>query len=56
MDNQKHQTELLETTTTTLNNISSLQLHPNNKLNLYNEYLLSKLTCHLTIADIDETG
>ena len=52
MNNQKHKEELLETTTTTLNNISKLPLHPNNKLNLYSKYFLSKLSWYLTITDI----
>ena len=30
MNSQKHKAELLETTTTTLNNINKLPLHPNN--------------------------
>ena len=44
MNNPKHKTELLETTTTTFNNVNKLLLHPNNKLNLYSKYLLSKLS------------
>ena len=54
MNNQKHK-EQLEITTTMLNNINKLPLHPNNKLNLYSKYLLRKLPWHLTIADISET-
>ena len=52
MNSQKHKEELSETTTTTLNYIDTLPLFPNNKLNLYSKYLLSKLSWHLTIADI----
>ena len=55
IDNQKHKAELLETTTTVLNNINKVPLHPNNKLNLCSKYLLSKLLWHLTITDIPET-
>ena len=55
MDNQKHKAELLETTTTILNNINKLPLHPNNKLDLYRKYLLIKLSWHLTKADIPTT-
>ena len=40
----RNKEELLETTTTTLNNINKLPLHPNNKLNLYSKYLLSELS------------
>ena len=54
MNNQKHKEELLETATTTLNNISKPPFHPNNKLSLYSKYLLSKLLWHLTIADIPD--
>ena len=55
MDNEKHKAELLETTTTTLNNINKLPLHPNNKLDWYDQYLLIKLSWHLTKADIPST-
>ena len=43
INNQKHKEELLETTTTSLNNIDKLPLHPNNKLSLCSKYFLSKL-------------
>ena len=55
INNQKYKEELLETTTTTLSNINKLPVHSKNKLNLYSKYLLSKLSWHLTIADIPET-
>ena len=55
LNNQKYRAELLETTTTTLNNINKLHLHPYNKLNLYSKYLLNRLSWHLIIADIPET-
>ena len=43
LNNQKHKKELLESTTTNLNNIDKLPLHSNSKLTLYSKYLLSKL-------------
>ena len=55
MDNQKHKDELLQITTQIKDRINSLPLHPKNKVWLYSQYLMSKLSWHLTIADIDQT-
>ena len=55
MDNQKHKDELLQITTQIMDRINSLPLHPKNKVWLYSQYLMSKLSWHLTIADIDQT-
>ena len=38
-----------------MDRINSLPLHPKNKVWLYSQYLMSKLSLHLTIADIDQT-
>ena len=50
MDSSYHKLELVSNTKEFLEKISSLPLHPRNKLLLYN-YVLSKLAWHLTIAD-----
>ena len=46
MDNNYHKLELVSNTKEFLENISSLPLHPKNKLLLYNNYVLSKLAWH----------
>ena len=55
MSNQVHKTELSHVVTSTLNTIDSLPLHPKNKLLLYNRYLLSKISWHLTVCDLSKT-
>ena len=55
-DNNYHKLELVSNTKEFLEKISSLPLHPRNKLLLYNNYVLSKLACHLTIADLGLTS
>ena len=51
MDNSYHKLKLVSNTKEFLERISSLPLHPRNKLLLYNNYVLSKLARHLTIED-----
>ena len=55
MDNKKHKEELTEVVTQIMNKIDSLPLHPKNKIMLYSRYLMSKLSWHLTVADIEQT-
>ena len=55
MSNQLHKTELSHLVTSTLNTIDSLLLHPKNKLLLYNRYLLSRISWHLTVCDLSKT-
>ena len=55
MDNQHHMSDLLHTTNTLMNKINHLPCHPKNKLLLYHRFLLSKISCNLTIADISKT-
>ena len=55
MNNSYHKLELVSNTKEFLEKISSLPLHPRNKLLLYNNYVLSKLVWHLTIADLGLT-
>ena len=55
MDNSYHKLELVSNTKEFLDKISSLPLHPRNKLLLYNNYDLSKIAWHLTIVDLGLT-
>ena len=55
MDNSYHKLELVSNTKEFLEKISSPPLHPRNKLLLYNNYVLSKLAWHLTVADLGLT-
>ena len=55
MDNSYHKLQLVWNTKEFFEKISSLLLHPRNKLLLYNNYVLSKLTWHLAIADLGYT-
>ena len=51
MTNNQHKDE----TKNMMKRIDDLSLHPKNKMLIYQRYVLSKLSCNLTIADIDIT-
>ena len=55
MDNCQHKSILLDTLSDLLNNIDVIPCHPKNKLLLYHRYILSKLSWHLTTADLNKT-
>ena len=55
MDNWAHKHKLLEVIENVLNKIDTLPLHPKFKLEIYQKYLLSKISWHLRIADIGKT-
>ena len=55
MDNQKHKELLLEMSSEIMNKIDSLPLRSKNKILLYSRYFMSKISWHLTIADIEQT-
>ena len=55
MDNYEYKSILLETFTDLLNKIDAIPCHPKNKLLLYHRFILSKLSWHLTIADLSKT-
>ena len=55
MDNCEHKSILLDTLSDLLNKIDVIPCHPKNKLLLYHRYTLSKLSWHLTIADLNKT-
>ena len=55
MDNEKHKEFLLNTLNTLMDEIDALPLHPRNKIKLYQLYVLSKISWHLTVADLSDT-
>ena len=54
-DNEEHKKELLDITNKILNKVDTLPLHPKHKLDIYLKYYMSKISWHLTIADIPNT-
>ena len=48
MPNDKHKCELIETITDQIEIIDKLPLHPKNKLELYQQWTLSKVSWHLS--------
>ena len=55
MTNKDHKDILLSKTNELINNIDNLPLHPKNKILLYQRYVLSKISWHLTVADLSVT-
>ena len=55
MDNIDHMSSLLTLINDLLAKIDCLPCHPKNKLLLYHRFVLSKLSWHLTIADLSKT-
>ena len=55
MADEKHKSELIETTTDQIKIIDKLPLHPNNKLKLCQQWTLSKISWHLTGTKIPST-
>ena len=53
MANSDHKHELLSESERLLEKIDLVPLHPRFKLELHGKYLLSKISWHLTIADIN---
>ena len=52
MSNTVHKRELSHTVTNIMSKIDLLPLHPRFKLQLYNRYILPKISWHLTVADL----
>ena len=52
MDNKDHKDLLTSNLQTMLKSIDSLNIHPRNKLLLYDRYVLSKISWHLTVIDL----
>ena len=55
MSDNDHKSEILDTLTDFLNKIDQLPLHPKNRIRLYSQYVLSKISWHFTISDIGKT-
>ena len=55
MDNKDHKDFLISNLHTLLKKIDTFNIHPRNKLLLYDRYVLSKISWHLTVADIGKT-
>ena len=52
MDSVKHRSILLETIKNVLCTIDKIPSYPKSKLLLYHRYIISKISCNLTIADL----
>ena len=55
MDNKDHKELVKSSLQTMLKTIDSLNIHPRNRLLLYDRYVLSKLSWHLTVTDLGKT-
>ena len=55
MDNENHKVHLKSSLLDMMNLIDSLRILPKNRLLLYQRYVLSKLSWHLTVADLCKT-
>ena len=55
MNNKGHQDLLLSSLHDMLQTVDSLHIHPKNTLLLYHRYILSKVSWHLTVADLSKT-
>ena len=55
MDNENHKVHLKSSLLDMMNLIDSLRILPKNRLLLYQRYVLSKLSWHLTVADLSKT-
>ena len=55
MSNNMHKSEISHSLNATLSEIDLLPLHPKNKLLLYSQYILSKLSWHFTAANLPKT-
>ena len=55
MDNIDHKSEVLGLVSDLMREIDKIPCHPKNKLQLYHRFVLSKISWHLTIADLGKT-
>ena len=55
MTDKDHKSELITLTDELMSDIDLKPLHPKNKLLLYNCYVLSKISWHLTVASLSKT-
>ena len=54
MDIQIHMSEVLDLLLDLMNKLDSLSCHPKNKLSIYHQFVLSKLSWHLAVADLSK--
>ena len=54
MSNAMHKSEFLKILGSLMSDIDMLPIHPKNKLLLYQRNVLSKLSSHLTVADLSK--
>ena len=55
MDNYEHKSVLLDALSDSMNKFDMIPCHTKNKLLLYHRYVISKLSWHLAIADLNRT-
>ena len=55
MSNGKNKSELVEILGSLMPDIDKLTMHPKNRLHLYQRYVISKISWHLTAANISKT-
>ncbi|CAB4026095.1 Hypothetical predicted protein [Paramuricea clavata] len=55
MSDQEHKSELMSLIDELMSDIDYKALHPKNKVILYNRYVLSKISWHLTVAPLSKT-
>ena len=55
MDNKSHKQILLDNTEEMMKTMDKLPSHPKYKILIYSRYVLSRLTWHLTVADLPKT-
>ena len=55
MDNIDYKYEVLGLVSDLMGKIDKLPCHPKNKLQLYHQFVLSKMSWHFTIADLGKT-
>ena len=55
MSNAMHKSELLEILESLMSDVDILPIHPKNKVLLFQRHVLSKLSWHLTVADLSKT-
>ena len=55
MSNDKHKSELISLINDLMSDVDLNTLHLKHKLQLYSQYVLSKLSWHLTIASLSRT-
>ena len=55
MSDQEHKTELTSKLKEYMDKIDTLDIHPRNKILIYQKYILGKISWHLTVTSISST-